>query len=63
MAVARTLLRMIYYMIDRSEPYREMGGDYFDQFNKARTAKHLVKRLEAIGYLVQLIERPLIPAI
>jgi transposase len=58
MAIARTILQMIYHMIDRGEPYREMGGDYFDQFDKARTAKRLVKRLEAIGYSVQLSERP-----
>jgi transposase len=62
-AIARTILQMIYHMIERGEPYREMGGDYFDQFDKARTAKRLVKRLEAIGYVVQLIERPLTPAI
>jgi hypothetical protein len=54
MAIARTILQMIYHMINRGEPYREMGGDYFDQFDWARTARRLVKRLEAIGYLAQL---------
>lgn len=38
-------------------------SDYFDQFVKVRTAKRLVKPLEAISYLVQLLERPLVPPI
>lgn len=58
MAVGRTLLQMAYYMIQRGEAYREMGGDYFDQFDKVRTSKRLIKRLEMMGFNVQVTERP-----
>ena len=58
MAVGRTILQMAYHMIRRGEAYREMGGDYFDQFDKVRTAKRLIKRLEAMGFIVDVTERP-----
>jgi transposase len=61
MAVGRTILQMAYHMIRRGEVYRELGNDYFDQFDKARTAKRLIKRLEAMGYRVDVTERPLAP--
>jgi len=58
MAVGRTILQMTYHMIRRGEAYQEMGGDYFDQFDKVRTAKRLIKRLEAMGFIVEVTERP-----
>jgi hypothetical protein len=61
MAVGRTILQMAYHMIRRGEVYRELGNAYFDQFDKARTAKRLIKRLEAMGYRVDVTERPLAP--
>ena len=63
MAIGRTILQMAYHMIRGDEAYREMGGDYFDQFDKARTAKRLIKRLEAMGYIVDVEERPVAQAI
>jgi transposase len=59
MAVGRTILQMAYHMIRRGEVYRELGNDYFDQFDKARTAKRLIKRLEAMGYRVDVTDHPL----
>jgi len=43
-----------YHLIKRKEPYREMGGDYFDKRRPEATAKRLVKRLEQLGYSVSL---------
>jgi transposase len=54
MAVAHALLIMASSMIQRQEPYREAGGDFFAQLQPADTARRLVKRLEHLGYGVTL---------
>jgi transposase len=54
MAVAHSMLVMAYYMIQRQEPYREAGADFFDQLQPEDTARRLVKRLEHLGYHVTL---------
>lgn len=46
MAVAHSILVIAYHIIKRKEPYRELGGDYFDKRRPEATAKRLVKRLE-----------------
>ena len=48
-----------YHLIKRHEPYRELGGDYFDQRRPEATAKRLVKRLEQIGFQVTLQQTPI----
>jgi transposase len=53
-AVMHSLLVMAYHMIQRKEPYRELGGNYFDQRRAESTADRLVKRLEKLGYEVAL---------
>jgi len=52
MAVAHSILVIAYHVIQRQEPYRELGAQYFDQQRPAATAKRLVKRLETLGYQV-----------
>jgi transposase len=54
LAVAHSLLVMAYDMIQRREPYREAGADFFDQLQPEDTARRLVKRLESLGYHVTL---------
>jgi transposase len=54
MAVAHSILVIAYHLIQRQEPYRELGGNYFDQLRPEATAKRLVKRLERLGYQVSL---------
>lgn len=53
-AVAHAILVSVFHMLVRNEPYREMGGNYFDQQNPETTAKRLVKRIEKLGYQVML---------
>src|SRR5687768_407891 len=38
-------------MLKYGVPYRELGGDYFDQKNPERVAKRLIGRLERLGYI------------
>jgi transposase len=54
LAVAHSMLVMAYYMIQRHEPYREAGADFFDRLQPEDTARRLVKRLESLGYHVTL---------
>jgi transposase len=54
LAVAHSILVMAYYMIQRKEPYREAGADFFDRLQPEDTARRLVKRLESLGYHVTL---------
>jgi transposase len=52
-ALAHKILIIAFHMICQRTPYQDLGGDYFDRINPARTAQRLIKRLEAIGYQVQ----------
>jgi transposase len=54
LAVAHSMLVMAYYMIQRREPYRDAGADFFDRLQPEDTARRLVKRLESLGYQVTL---------
>jgi transposase len=53
-AVAHTLLVMIYHILSRGQPYQELGATYLDQLDAARTERYHVKRLTALGYTVTL---------
>ena len=53
-ALEHTILVIVYHLIKRHEPYRELGGDYFDQRRPEATAKRLTRRLEKLGYQVSL---------
>jgi transposase len=56
-ALGRTILQMAYHMLQRGEEYRELGATYLDQLDRERTAKRLVKRLQAMGYIVNVKEQ------
>jgi transposase len=53
-AVGHSILQAVYYILRDQVEYRNLGGDYFDQVNEQRTQKNLVKRLEKLGYEVEL---------
>jgi transposase len=58
-AVAHSIVVIAYHLIQRKEPYRELGGDYFDKQRPDATATRLVKRLERLGYAVTLQKHPI----
>jgi transposase len=58
MAVAHSLLVSIYHMLKRGEPYKDLGGDYYDRTAKEHVQKSCVRRLERLGYRVTLQEQP-----
>ena len=51
-AVGRTILQAAFYMLTRGVPYQELGANYLDQLDRGRTAKRLLKRLQALGFEV-----------
>jgi transposase len=51
-AVAHSILVATFYMLKRNEPYREAGGNYFEQANPVALRRYLVKRLERLGHKV-----------
>ena len=57
-ALEHTILVMAYHLIQRNEPYHELGVNYFDNRRPEATAKRLVKRLEQLGYAVSLHQAP-----
>ena len=62
-ALMHSILVMSYYMIQRKEPYQELGGNYFDQRTPEVTANRLVKRLERLGFQVSLQESSITAAV
>jgi transposase len=53
-AVGRTILMAAYHILKQDVAYQDLGGDYFDRLNQDRTKRQLVKRLEKLGYQVEL---------
>lgn len=53
-AVAASLLTAAYFVLRDSVDYHDLGAHYFDRHDAARAATRLTKRLEALGFKVQL---------
>lgn len=56
-AVAHTLMTVVYHILGTGATYRELGADYFDKLDSKRIVKNHVKRLERLGYTVTLALR------
>ncbi len=53
-AVAHSILTIVYYVLKRQQPYRELGGNYFDERDRQAVERRLVARLENLGNQVSL---------
>jgi hypothetical protein len=51
--LAASMLRAIYFMLQRGVPYCDLGGNFFDRRDKARIARRLLDRLRDLGVDVQ----------
>src|SRR5262249_17172582 len=54
MAVAHTLLVMVYALLTKQQTYHELGCQYFAARDRQTVQRRLVHRLEALGYQVSL---------
>ena len=51
-AVAHSMLIAIYHVLSTGEIYKDLGSNYYNQFNKERKANSMIKRLKALGFEV-----------
>jgi alpha-D-ribose 1-methylphosphonate 5-phosphate C-P lyase len=54
MAVGHSLLVTGYHMNTKQMDYKDLGNNYFDERNKETVRRRMVKRLEQLGYQVEL---------
>ncbi len=54
LAVAHSLVIVIYHMLERGTAYSDLGADYFVQRQPEATAKRLARQIEQLGYTVTL---------
>jgi len=59
-AVAHSILVIVYHILTKHEPYHDLGVTYFDERDRQAVERRLVKRLQGLGYEVSL--RPLTAA-
>jgi transposase len=55
-AVAHSLLVIIYHVLERDQTYTELGGDYFDRQNVERQREYFIRRLQMLGLKVSVEE-------
>ncbi len=53
-AVAHSILVIIYHMLRDHQPYHDLGGNYFDERHRTQTTHRAVTRLERLGWKVTL---------
>jgi transposase len=54
-AVAHSILVIVYHILDRGQPYAELGGDWLLKRESASAhTKRLVRQLERLGHKVTL---------
>ena len=53
-AVAASMLTAVYYLLRDGVPYRDLGATYFDRRDQTKIANRLRRRLEALGFSVQM---------
>ncbi len=53
-AISHKILVAAFHMLQRAVAFADLGADYLDRVDKHRTAKRLVRRLDALGYNVML---------
>ncbi len=53
-AVAHSILRIVYHLLIDEHPFEDLGEAYFDQRQRQHVSRHLKQRLERLGYRVQL---------
>lgn len=55
-AVAHSILTIVYYILKRKQPYIELGPNYYEERKREVIVKHSIKKLESLGYKITIIE-------
>jgi hypothetical protein len=51
-AVAHSIVVIVYHILTRKEPYRELGADYFERRKPEAQVNRLTRQIEKLGYTV-----------
>jgi len=51
-AVAHSILTIVYHMLKRKQPYIELGPNYYEERKHETVIKQSIKKLESLGYKV-----------
>ena len=54
-AVGHALLVTGYYLITRQRSYQDLGNTYFDERNREAVKRRALRRLEQLGFQVQIV--------
>jgi transposase len=54
LAVAHSILKVIYHLLQDRSSYRELGAAYFEQRDRQGIVRRAVRRIEGLGYKVSL---------
>ena len=57
-AVAHSLLVIIYHVLQSDQTYTELGGDYFDRHHAEQQRDYFIRRLQMLGLKVSVEELP-----
>lgn len=49
-AVAHSMLIAIYHVLKYGVPFRDLGADYYNNFNREHKIRGYLKRLQALGW-------------
>ncbi len=52
-AVAHSVLKSVYHVLNNHMPYKELGADYLNSLMEEKRKKYLEKELKKMGYDVQ----------
>lgn len=57
-AVGSSMLTSMYFMLLRKQPYQDLGSHHLDQIDAKHTLRKLTRRIEALGYKVDVQPMP-----
>ncbi len=57
-AIGRSMLTSIWFMLSRRQPYHELGDDYYNQRQKESKVTYLTKQLARLGFSVRIEPLP-----
>jgi transposase len=58
LAIAHKILVAVFHRLARTVGFHELGADYLDRRHKHRSARRLIRRLDALEYTVMLQPKP-----
>lgn len=53
-AVGHSILVIVYHILKSRQPYKELGANYFDYRKKEAVAKQAIKKLESLGFKINI---------